>query len=182
MSFVFLMLFFNFIGWLGLPEDILQIAGGWFMLAWFGGLALFLGALSETYEIIEKLWHPASYMLFPLSGAAFLVDALPRSRRKTSCSCRWCMASNMCAKVLRVADRAHYDMGTWPCATRPNHLGLAQDPRSAERWCPNDQARPRQQDLSDPDRSGAGPAGRRSRHFTVERSESSAATAPASRR
>lgn len=78
MSFVFLVLFFHFIGWLELPEDVLQIAGAWVMLAWFGGaLAIFLGALSEVSETIEKLWHPAAYLLFPLSGAAFLVDALP---------------------------------------------------------------------------------------------------------
>ena len=77
-SFVVLILFFHFTGWLALPEDALQVAAAWLMLAWFGtGLALFLGALSETYETVEKLWHPASYLLFPLAGAAFLVDALP---------------------------------------------------------------------------------------------------------
>jgi ABC-type polysaccharide/polyol phosphate export permease len=48
------------------------------MIAWFGmATALFLGALSERYESVEKLWHPAAYLLFPLSGAAFLVDTLP---------------------------------------------------------------------------------------------------------
>jgi ABC-type polysaccharide/polyol phosphate export permease len=78
MSFVFLVLFFNFIGWLEFPEDVLQVVAGWCMLAWFGGsLALLLGALSEQYESVEKLWHPASYLLFPMSGAAFLVNALP---------------------------------------------------------------------------------------------------------
>lgn len=82
MSFVFLVLFFHFIGWLDLPEDVLQIAQGWGMIAWFGfGLALFLGALSETYEIVDKLWHPTAYILFPLSGAAFLVSALPAEAR-----------------------------------------------------------------------------------------------------
>jgi ABC-type polysaccharide/polyol phosphate export permease len=67
------------IGWLNPPEDILQIALGWFMLAWFGAsLAIFLGALSEESETVDKLWHPAAYLLFPLSGAAFLVDAIPQ--------------------------------------------------------------------------------------------------------
>ncbi|RST30384.1 ABC transporter permease [Sphingomonas ginkgonis] len=80
MSFVFLVLFFNFIGWLAMPEDALQIAGAWLMLAWFGAsAALLLGALSEVSETVEKLWHPASYILFPLSGAAFLVDSLPKA-------------------------------------------------------------------------------------------------------
>lgn len=78
MSFVFLTLFFYFVGWMSPPEDVLQVAFGWFMLTWFGfSLALLLGALSLSSELVEKLWHPASYLLFPLSGAAFLVDVLP---------------------------------------------------------------------------------------------------------
>jgi len=77
-AFIVLVLFFHFVGWLDLPEDVLEVLAAWLMLAWMGtGLALFLGALSESSEIVEKLWHPASYLLFPLSGAAFLVDALP---------------------------------------------------------------------------------------------------------
>jgi ABC-2 type transport system permease protein/capsular polysaccharide transport system permease protein len=28
--------------------------------------------------LVEKLWHPTAYLLFPLSGAAFLVDILPK--------------------------------------------------------------------------------------------------------
>lgn len=77
-SFVVLTLLFVSIGWMDLPEDVLKVALGWFMLTWFGAsFAMFLGALAEEYEIIEKLWHPASYLLFPLSGAAFLVSALP---------------------------------------------------------------------------------------------------------
>jgi ABC-type polysaccharide/polyol phosphate export permease len=83
MSFVFLTLFFHFVGWLDLPEDVLTVAAGWFMIAWFGmALAIFLGALSEMSETVEKLWHPSAYLLFPLSGAAFLVDALPVAAQK----------------------------------------------------------------------------------------------------
>jgi capsular polysaccharide transport system permease protein len=77
-SFVVLMLFFHFVGWLALPEDVLEVIAAWLMLAWMGtGLALFIGSLSEFSEMVEKLWHPTQYLLFPLSGAAFLVDALP---------------------------------------------------------------------------------------------------------
>lgn len=78
-SFVVLGLIFTAIGWIEPPEDILKIIFSWFMLAWFGfSLALLLGSFSEQTELVEKLWHPASYILFPLSGAAFLVDALPK--------------------------------------------------------------------------------------------------------
>lgn len=77
-SFVVLSIAFITVGMIDPPEDLLKVVAGWMMLAWFGmSLALLLGALAEEYELIDKLWHPASYILFPLSGAAFLVDALP---------------------------------------------------------------------------------------------------------
>lgn len=77
-SFVVLSAVFIAIGLIEPPEDVIAVAAGWFMLAWFGfSLAVFLGALGEDYEIIDKLWHPSAYLLFPLSGAAFLVEALP---------------------------------------------------------------------------------------------------------
>lgn len=78
-SFVTLSLMFIMIGWLEPPEDVLRVAAGWLIIAWFGSsLAILLGALSHENELVEKLWHPFSYLLFPLSGAAFLVDALPK--------------------------------------------------------------------------------------------------------
>jgi ABC-2 type transport system permease protein/capsular polysaccharide transport system permease protein len=77
-SFVVLSAAFIFLGMMGLPEDPLKIAGAWALLAWFGvGLALFLGAWSEESQAIAKIWSPVSYIAFPLSGAAFIVDALP---------------------------------------------------------------------------------------------------------
>ena len=81
-SFVVLSAVFIAIGMIAPPEDLLHVFWGWFMLFWFGvSLAIFLGALSEQYEVVDKLWHPASYLLFPLSGAAFLVDVFPEPTR-----------------------------------------------------------------------------------------------------
>ena len=78
-SFVILTLTFWLAGWIQPPEDVLQVAGGWLMMIWFGaGLGLNMGVLAWKSEIVEKVWHPAAYLLFPLSGAAFLVDSLPR--------------------------------------------------------------------------------------------------------
>jgi ABC-type polysaccharide/polyol phosphate export permease len=78
MSFVVLGLVFYGIGWMKPPDDIMKVLAGWALLAWFGfSLAILLGAFSERTEIIEKTWFPAAYLLFPLSGAAFIVDALP---------------------------------------------------------------------------------------------------------
>lgn len=79
-SFVTLGLVFNFLGLMGPPENPLEVVQAWLLTAWFGGaFAMFLGSLSEKSEMVEKLWHPAAYLLFPLSGAAYLVDALPKS-------------------------------------------------------------------------------------------------------
>ena len=82
-SFVTLAVFYIYIGWLDPPQDVLTVAAGWVLIAWFGAaLAIFLGALAERTELVEKVWHPMSYLAFPLSGAAFMVDALPPEARK----------------------------------------------------------------------------------------------------
>lgn len=83
MSFVALSILFVFLGWMDPPEDALRVLQAWLLTAWFGGsLAILLGSLSERSEIVEKLWHPAAYLLFPLSGAAYLVDALPKAAQE----------------------------------------------------------------------------------------------------
>ncbi|MBL8303437.1 MAG: ABC transporter permease [Ideonella sp.] len=64
------------------PENILQVVAGWLMLAWFGAsMGLLMGAFAERSDLIDKIWQPLSYLLFPLSGAAFLVDAFPPGAR-----------------------------------------------------------------------------------------------------
>lgn len=82
-SFIVLSTFFILIGWMSPPDDILKIMVGWVMLTWFGSsLALVTGTLSEQSEIVEKIWHPLAYLLFPLSGAAFMVDWMPPAAQK----------------------------------------------------------------------------------------------------
>lgn len=62
------------------PEDIVTVLAGWLIVGWFGiVLGIFLGTLSYLNDLVDKFWHPFSYLLFPLSGAAFLVAALPSS-------------------------------------------------------------------------------------------------------
>ena len=82
-SFAILAIFFASIGWMTAPIDMLQVLFGWFMLAWFAlALALLIGAATAYSHVIEKLWGPTSYLLFPLSGAAFMVDWLPPTFQK----------------------------------------------------------------------------------------------------
>jgi ABC-type polysaccharide/polyol phosphate export permease len=112
-SFVVLSVFFISIGWLDPPEDVLQAAGGWLMIAWFGmSLGVLLGSWSEESETVEKLWHPVAYLLFPLSGAAFVVDALPSEAQK------YVLLLPMVHGVEYIREGyfgsrvvAHYDMG-----------------------------------------------------------------------
>lgn len=83
-SFGVLSLLFMFVGWMPLPEDPLKVAAGWLMLAWFGtSLSLLIGSAAGFSELVDRLWHPASYLLFPLSGAAFMVDWLSPAMRRT---------------------------------------------------------------------------------------------------
>jgi ABC-type polysaccharide/polyol phosphate export permease len=82
-SFIVLSSFFMFIGWMPEPTDLLEVVAGWVMLAWFGAsLALVIGAGAALSEVVERLWHPAAYLLFPLSGAAFMVDWMPQRLQK----------------------------------------------------------------------------------------------------
>jgi capsular polysaccharide transport system permease protein len=82
-SFIVLSLFFIYIGWMPTPVNLLQVIFGWLMLAWFGAsLALLVGASTAFSETIERLWHPTAYLLFPMSGAAFMVDWLPVPMQK----------------------------------------------------------------------------------------------------
>jgi len=83
MSFTILSLLFISIGWMPYPEDIMKVLVGWFMLAWFGGaLAFTVGAMSAMSEVVEKVWHPITYLMFPLSGAMFMVEWLPDVAQK----------------------------------------------------------------------------------------------------
>jgi capsular polysaccharide transport system permease protein len=66
-------------GWMKLPADLLTMAAAWLLLSWFAiSLGLVVGALTERSEGFERIWHVITYLLFPLSGAFFMVDWLPK--------------------------------------------------------------------------------------------------------
>jgi capsular polysaccharide transport system permease protein len=78
-SFIVLTVVFFAIEWIEAPRDLSLVLAGWTMLAWFGaGLALLLGSSAALSEMVERFWHPVSYLLFPLSGAAFMVEWVPQ--------------------------------------------------------------------------------------------------------
>jgi capsular polysaccharide transport system permease protein len=78
-SFLFLAIFFTYLGMMPPPDNMALVIGGWLMLAWFGAaLALLVGAGCAYSDLVERLWQPLSYILFPMSGAAFMVDWMPK--------------------------------------------------------------------------------------------------------
>jgi len=78
-SLIVLTIMFTAMGWMSAPTDVLTATIGWLLLAWFAfALSLVVGAASERSELVERVWHILTYLMFPLSGAAFMVDWLPK--------------------------------------------------------------------------------------------------------
>jgi capsular polysaccharide transport system permease protein len=81
-SFVVLTMVFHSLGLVPLPYDYVTVWAAWLLLAWYAGaLGMLIGALSEQSDIVDKLWHPAMYLLIPLSGSFSMVAALPPAFR-----------------------------------------------------------------------------------------------------
>lgn len=112
-SFMCLSLLFMYLGWMPPPVNLLEVVLGWVLLAWLGAsIALLIGAGTAFSGIVEILWQPAAYLLFPLSGAAFMVDWIPGSFQK------WILLVPMVhgTEILREGwfgnvVRTHYDVG-----------------------------------------------------------------------
>ena len=82
-SLIVITLTFNGIGWMRAPVDLMTMIIAWLLLTWFTiALGLVVGALSERSETFERFWHPVTYLLFPLSGALFMVEWLPARAQK----------------------------------------------------------------------------------------------------
>ncbi len=112
-SFLGLGLAFVAVGWMEPPADLLQVVYGWTMLAWFASaLGLIVGAVSERSEAIDRVWHTLTYLLFPLSGAAFMVDWLPSSARELALWMPTVNGTEMIrAGFFGEAVRTYYDVG-----------------------------------------------------------------------
>lgn len=77
-SMIVLTIFFSMFGMMAWPADVVTIGQGWALLSWFAlSLGFVVGAISERSETFERLWHIITYVLFPLSGAMFMVSWLP---------------------------------------------------------------------------------------------------------
>lgn len=82
-SITVLTIIFVSIGAIEWPQAIWPVIGGWIMLAWFSlALGLIVGAISERSETFERIWHVVTYLMFPLSGAVFMVHWLPKAAQE----------------------------------------------------------------------------------------------------
>ncbi len=82
-SMLLLTFIFSFIGLMKWPHDWLMVIGGWLLLCWYAmALGFIVGSISERSETFDRLWHIVTYLLFPLSGAAFMVHWLPTTAQK----------------------------------------------------------------------------------------------------
>jgi capsular polysaccharide transport system permease protein len=79
-SFILLSLFFMATDLMSTPVDIFMMMQAWALLTWFAiSLALVIGAISERSELFDRFWHTITYLLFPFSGAVFMVNWLPKA-------------------------------------------------------------------------------------------------------
>jgi ABC-type polysaccharide/polyol phosphate export permease len=111
------------------PEDVLKVLGGWLLLAWFAfALALWIGAASERWPLVYKIWAPVSYIFIPLSGALYLVEALPSAAQEIVLL----MPVVHCVEMVRDGYfgslfKAHYDIAyVMVCNTVLTLFALAQ--------------------------------------------------------
>ncbi len=120
-SFIVLTTFFVAIEQIAPPSDVGLVLAGWLMLGWFAAaLALTVGALTTWSHLVERLWHPISYLLFPLSGAAFMVDWLPPRAQEVVLLLPMVHGVEMLREgYFGNLVRTHYDIGymaTWSLA------------------------------------------------------------------
>jgi ABC-type polysaccharide/polyol phosphate export permease len=69
---------FVWIGFIKPPCDWVLMMEGYLMMAWFAAaLAIWVCAFTEMSEVFERIWHPVTYLMLPISGFAYMVDWLP---------------------------------------------------------------------------------------------------------
>jgi len=81
-AFIILLSFCVGMGYVGLPERPLYLAAGIGYLFWFS-FALSMVIVGETHDrsFCERLIHPFTYFMIPLSGAFYMVGWIPEQYR-----------------------------------------------------------------------------------------------------
>jgi capsular polysaccharide transport system permease protein len=78
MSFIILALALGAVGFVPMPDDPFKMASAWILLTWFStGMAAIIGSLSALNEVVDRIWHVASYLFLPISGAFTMINWVP---------------------------------------------------------------------------------------------------------
>ena len=78
-SFFLLLFIMVFMDLIPAPKDFFLLVSGWLLLFYYAAaLGILVGVVSERSELFERFWHVATYLLFPVSGALYIVDWLPK--------------------------------------------------------------------------------------------------------
>jgi len=81
-SMVALTILFSWVGLMPPPIDPLLALKGWMATAFFGlGLGFFIGSIATKHEWVDHFWHPFSYILGGIAGAALLMEHVPPKLR-----------------------------------------------------------------------------------------------------
>ena len=82
-SFIFLIVGMSYSGLIDWPASPFTMAIGWFLLFYYSlALGILVGVISERSELFDRFWHVITYLLFPASGALYIVDWLPEKFQK----------------------------------------------------------------------------------------------------
>jgi capsular polysaccharide transport system permease protein len=114
-------------GFIKMPVNPWLVYQGWFITGFTAcGMALMVGAISEIFEVVERIIGLTLYLLVPLSGTFFIADWLPEGVRKFALL----LPFLNCAEMVRSgffgpAMNAHYDENyTIACAAVMTLAGL----------------------------------------------------------
>lgn len=93
------------------PYNLGLMYEGWFITAIVGcGMALMVGAISELFEVVERIIGVTLYILVPLSGTFFLADWLPSDARRFALLLPFLNCSEMIrAGYFGPSVNTHYD-------------------------------------------------------------------------
>ena len=76
-------LLFDIMGVVDWPRDYSMVLIGFFYMGWWSiAVALIVAAMSERYELVEKIWTPVAYIYLMVCGFFFMAAWLPAPLRQ----------------------------------------------------------------------------------------------------
>lgn len=82
-AFLIVGMMFFFLGFVEVPYSWSTMLVGWGIYCWVVvSIAIYIGALSERTQLVEKFWPPISYVTLPLTGTFYMVYWLPPEARE----------------------------------------------------------------------------------------------------